>query len=175
MLALFLALLAPADAADRLVLKTSLGRVVIKMDAEKAPITVENVTRYARAGFYDGTVFHRVIAGFVIQGGGITADGVEKPVGPPIRNEASNRLSNVRGTVAMARTADPDSADSQFYVNLADNSRLDWQSDTPAGAGYCVFGKVIAGMRVVDRISKVPTSYGDQPLTPVVIESAAVR
>ncbi len=167
---------------------TNLGTFVVELEPEKAPKTVENFLRYVRDGFYDGTVFHRVIPGFVVQGGGFTADLVQKPTRAPIPNEAANGLSNVRGTIAMARTSDPDSATAQFYINLRDNTALNRRDGTPAGAGYCVFGRVVEGMDVVDAIGRVPTHtaaakdprsgrrYGmrDVPVKPVIIEKAEV-
>jgi len=148
-----------APAADarhpRVVMETSLGRIVIELDAEKAPKTVENFLRYVDAGFYDGTVFHRVISNFMIQGGGFTADLAQKRTRPPIQNEAKNGLKNKRGTIAMARMREPHSATAQFFINVVDNSRLDYPSFD--GWGYCVFGKVVEGMEVVDKIRKTPT------------------
>ena len=179
----------PADAAKpRVRFTTNLGTFVVELEPAKAPKTVENFLRYVRDGFYDGTVFHRVVPGFVVQGGGFTADLVQKPTRAPIPNEAGNGLSNVRGTLAMARTSDPDSATAQFYINLRDNTALDRRDGTPAGAGYCVFGRVVEGMDVVDAIGRVPTHtaavkdprsgrrYGmrDVPAKPVVIEKAEI-
>ncbi len=157
---------------------TSLGPVEITLDDHKAPRSVENFLNYVKSGFYDGTIFHRVIAGFVVQGGGFTADLVEKPTGPAIPNEATNGLSNVTGTIAMAREEAPDSARSEFYFNVADNTRLDFKSPTTRGAGYAVFGKVTRGMDVVLRISRVATGsskdMSDVPLTPVVLKKAVI-
>ncbi len=158
----------------RVQVDTSLGSFVLELDAEKAPKTVENFLSYVREGFYDGTVFHRVIDGFMIQGGGFTADLQRKPTRPPILNEADNGLRNSRGTIAMARTMEPHSATAQFFINVADNDFLDHRDKTPRGWGYAVFGKVVKGMNVIDKIRKVQTGPGgvfpkDVPQTPVVI------
>lgn len=154
------------------------GNIVIKMDADKAPITVKNVKEYAESGFYDGTIFHRVIGTFVAQGGGFTTDMDQKETKAPIKNEASNGLSNVKGSVAMARTQVVDSATSQFYINLKDNSMLDHQDDSAQGFGYCVFGTVTEGMDVVEAIAKVETTnvgyFQDVPAVPVIITKATV-
>jgi peptidyl-prolyl cis-trans isomerase A (cyclophilin A) len=154
--------------------RTSLGTITIALNQEKAPITVANFLKYVRAGHYDGTVFHRVIPNFMIQGGGYTPELEERPTMPPIHNEARNGLRNSRGTIAMARTSDPDSATSQFFINLKDNHSLDF--GIGPGAGYAVFGQVIEGMDVVDRIAAVPTTTrGAQrnvPQVPVVITRA---
>jgi peptidyl-prolyl cis-trans isomerase A (cyclophilin A) len=153
--------------------RTSLGTITIALDAEKAPVSVENFLRYVRSGHYDGTVFHRVIPGFMIQGGGFTPELEEKPTRPAIRNEARNGLRNSRGAVAMARTNDANSATSQFFVNLRDNHRLDFGI---SGAGYAVFGQVVEGMDVVDRIAMVPTTsrgpHENVPQVGVVIRRA---
>jgi len=147
--------------------KTTLGTITIALNQEKAPITVANFLKYVRAGHYDGTVFHRVMPNFMIQGGGYTPELEERPTMPPIRNEARNGLRNSRGTVAMARTNDPDSATSQFFINLKDNHALDF--GIGPGAGYAVFGEVVDGMDVVDRIAAVPTSSrGAHPHVPQV-------
>jgi cyclophilin family peptidyl-prolyl cis-trans isomerase len=135
--------------------RTALGTITIALDAEKAPLSVRNFLKYVRSGHYEGTVFHRVMPGFMIQGGGFTPELEEKPTQGTIRNEAKNGLRNSRGAVAMARTNDPDSADAQFFINLRDNHRLDYGI---GGAGYAVFGQVIEGMEVVDRIALVPTT-----------------
>ena len=148
-----------AEAANPLVtIKTSKGDIKIELFADKAPLTVQNFLAYVDAKFYDGTIFHRVIKGFMIQGGGLTAGFVEKPQKPPIRNEAANRLKNLRGTLAMARTPDPHSATSQFFINHVDNPSLNHRDNTVDGFGYCVFGKVVAGLDVVDAIAAVPTA-----------------
>jgi cyclophilin family peptidyl-prolyl cis-trans isomerase len=156
----------------RVRVQTTQGAFVLRLDAERAPLTVRNFVDYVRAGHYEGTIFHRVIDGFVIQGGGYTAGLAEKPTRAAIPNEAGNGLSNVRGTIAMARTGDPHSATSQFYVNLVDNTKLDPNAQR---WGYCVFGAVVEGMEVVDRIAKLPTGPrgelpGDVPESDVVVE-----
>jgi peptidyl-prolyl cis-trans isomerase A (cyclophilin A) len=135
--------------------RTAFGTITVALNPEKAPITVRNFLKYVRSGFYEGTVFHRVIPGFMIQGGGFTPALEEKPTEGPIRNEAKNGLRNSRGTIAMARKNDPDSADAQFFINLRDNHRLDWGI---GGAGYAVFGQVIEGMDVADKVAAVPTA-----------------
>lgn len=160
----------------RVAFETTQGRFVVELDAARAPRTVENFLGYVESGFFDGTIFHRVIPGFMVQGGGFTADMNRKPTRAPVENEAANGLSNQRGTVAMARTSDPDSATAQFFINTVDNSRnLD---PAPGNAGYTVFGKVIEGMEVVDSISSVRTGrkkmMPDVPVEPVVIEKASV-
>jgi len=175
----FAAMAAPAAAANpRVLLETTKGKIVIELDAEKAPKTVKNFLDYVKAGFYNGTIFHRVIPGFMIQGGGFTADMTEKPTRPPIQNEADNGLKNERGTIAMARTPDPNSASSQFFINVAENKSLNHQSKTPQGWGYAVFGKVVEGMDVADAIVKVPTTtkgpYGDVPVQPIVLQKASI-
>jgi peptidyl-prolyl cis-trans isomerase B (cyclophilin B) len=155
-------------------LTTNYGDIVIELDADKAPLTTANFLKYVEQGFYDGTIFHRVIAGFMIQGGGFTADMKKKQTNPPIKNEANNGLKNKRGTIAMARTNDPDSATAQFFINLVDNGFLDYVSDNKPG--YAVFGKVTEGMDIVDKIAAVKTGSAagmkDVPTHPVVIESA---
>ena len=169
-----------AYAADPQVeLKTSAGTIVVELFVDKAPKTVENFMQYAREGFYDGTLFHRVIPGFMIQGGGFTPEFKQKPTRAQIRNEANNGLKNTVGTLAMARTSDPHSATAQFFINVADNAMLDFRFPTDDGYGYCVFGKVVKGMDVVNRIVKVATGPGpgphrDVPVKPVIIESARV-
>lgn len=143
-------------AAPRLILETSMGEIKVELYSEQAPKTVANFLSYARSGFYDGTVFHRVIPGFVVQGGGYDAKLAERPPAAAIENESMNGLHNVRGSLAMARTADPHSANSQFFINVQDNLRLD--ANTEVGRwGYTVFGKVVSGMEIVDKISEVPT------------------
>lgn len=175
--ALTLMLALPA-AAQQVRLQTSEGDIVVELDRDKAPRTVDNFLQYVRAGHYDGTVFHRVIDGFMIQGGGMKADMSEKPTRAPIPLESRNGLSNVRGTVAMARTAVPDSATAQFFINVADNAFLD-QPRARDGNGYAVFGKVVAGMDVVDRIRTVPTAnrgmHSNVPVQPVTIKRASVE
>ncbi len=159
-------------------LHTSHGIITLELDAAKAPNTVANFERYAREGFYDSTIFHRVIDGFMIQGGGLTANMVNKPTHEPIKNEADNGLKNDRGTIAMARTGDPHSATAQFFINVADNGFLNHRAPTQDGWGYCVFGKVVEGMDVVDRIKGVATSnagfHQDVPAEPVVIEKVEI-
>lgn len=156
-----------------LVMETSQGSVKLELFRDRAPLSVENFLSYVRAGFYDGTIFHRVIRGFMIQGGGFDAEFREKDTRPPIRNEADNGLENRRGTLAMARTSDPDSATSQFFINQVDNPALNRPS--PDGHGYAVFGRVVEGMDVVDRIARVRTGYRrglrDVPLERVDIKS----
>ena len=155
-----------------------MGAITLALDDEKAPATVANFIQYAKDGHYDGTVFHRVIAGFMVQGGGFTTEMVQKPTREPVRNEAMNGLKNLRGTIAMARTMVVDSATSQFFINLVDNDFLDFRSPTPQGFGYAVFGKVTSGMDVVDAIAKVKTGcvgpHQDVPLKPVVIKKVTV-
>lgn len=168
-----------ALAAPTVEMQTSHGRIVIELNAEKAPKTVENFVKYVNQGFYNDTIFHRVIDGFMIQGGGMTKDMKEKPTSGKIRNEANNGLKNKRGTIVMARTPDPHSASSQFFINLVDNTFLDFTSEqSPQTWGYAVFGQVIEGMDVVDRIAKVKTgnSGGHQnvPVEPVVIKSVTI-
>lgn len=157
---------------------TSLGVIELALDPEHAPITVKNFLEYANSGFYDGTIFHRVIPGFMIQGGGMEPGMKEKPNGDPIENEANNGLRNVAGSIAMARTNDPHSATSQFFINLVNNDFLDHRSKSPAGWGYAVFGKVTSGMSVVEKIGAVSTGnvgpYGDVPEDDVVIEKVEV-
>jgi len=166
------------DKHPKVRLETGKGTILIELYPKKAPQTVENFLQYVRDGFYDGTIFHRVIPGFMIQGGGFDAEMNEKPTRAPIRNEADNGLSNTTGTIAMARTPNPDSATSQFFINVADNTFLDYRSPTPDGYGYAVFGKVIEGMDVVNSIVSVPTGnhgmHQDVPQTPIVIERATV-
>lgn len=155
-----------------------MGTITVTLDAEKAPETVANFVEYAREGFYDGTIFHRIIDGFMIQGGGFTKEMNQKETRAPIRNEAMNGLKNVRGTIAMARTMVVDSATSQFFINLVDNGFLDFTSPTPQGFGYAVFGAVIDGLDVVDAIAKVKTGFAgphqNVPETPVVIRKVTI-
>ncbi|MBN1269381.1 MAG: peptidyl-prolyl cis-trans isomerase [Kiritimatiellae bacterium] len=156
-----------------LVMKTSKGDMRIELLRDKAPVTVENFLKYVDDGFYKGTIFHRVIPGFMIQGGGFTPAGAEKPTRPPIKNEAGNGVKNKRGTLAMARTSVIDSATSQFFINVVDNAFLDHKDETPRGFGYCAFGRVIDGMDAVDAIRAVPTGqrgpHGDWPVETVEI------
>jgi cyclophilin family peptidyl-prolyl cis-trans isomerase len=165
-------------ANPRVVMETTKGTFVIELFPEEAPKTVENFLAYVKSGFYDDTIFHRVIPGFVVQGGGFTADMNRKPTRSPIANEADNGLRNERGTLSMARTNDPNSATSQFFINLVDNRSLDHR-DKGAGWGYAVFAKVVEGMDVVDAVAKVPTGrvkgFADVPTEPVVVTSAHVQ
>lgn len=166
----------------KVVMKTTDGDIVIELYAEKSPLTVKNFLEYVDAGYYDGTIFHRVISNFMIQGGGFTTDMQEKPTRDPIVNESSNKLHNTRGTLAMARTSDPNSATAQFFINQRSNLRLDW---APGKEGYTVFGEVVEGMQVVDIIAltetaaaSVETSRGaavfqDVPVKPVVVLSVS--
>lgn len=163
------------ESAPIVVMETSEGTVKIELWADKAPGTVSNFLRYVDDGFFDGTIFHRVISNFMIQGGGLTPDMKQKKTRDPIKNEASPELRNERGTLAMARTSLVNSATTQFFINVVDNPFLDQKNKTPSGFGYAVFGKIIEGMEVVDRIKDVKTiSYGpheDVPATPVLITS----
>jgi peptidyl-prolyl cis-trans isomerase A (cyclophilin A) len=167
----------PAPAKNPVVImETSQGTVEMEIFADKAPISAKNFLDYVDAGFYNGTVFHRVIPGFMIQGGGFTPDLAQKPTRGPIKNEAGNGLTNDEGTLAMARTSVVDSATAQFFINVKDNAFLNHSSDSDQGYGYAVFGKVVNGMDVVKKIEIVPTSYGsngmgDVPVTPVIIKS----
>ena len=160
------------------ILETTMGTITLALNEEKAPETVKNFAQYAKDGHYDGTIFHRVIDGFMIQGGGFTKDMNQKPTGEPVRNEAMNGLKNRRGTIAMARTMVVDSATSQFFINLVDNDFLDFQSPTPQGFGYAVFGQVIDGMEVVDKIAKVRTGFSgphqNVPEDPILIKKVTV-
>ena len=160
-------------------LNTNKGTIVLELDAEKAPETVANFMQYAKDEFYNGTIFHRVIDGFMIQGGGMEPGMKEKPTRDNIKNEAENGLSNDRGTIAMARTPDPHSASSQFFINLKDNSFLNFTSADAQGFGYCVFGKVVEGMDVVDEIKNVATGssggHQDVPVEDVIIESVEIE
>ena len=159
-------------------METSMGTITLELDDAKAPETVANFVQYAKDGHYDGTIFHRVIDGFMIQGGGFTKDMNQKTTREPIRNEAMNGLKNLRGTIAMARTMVVDSATSQFFINLVDNSFLDFQNPTPQGFGYAVFGRVTDGMDVVDQIAKVKTGFSgphqNVPDEAIVIKKVAV-
>ena len=159
-------------------IETSMGSITVELDDEKAPITVKNFLDYAASGHYDGTIFHRVIDGFMIQGGGFTKAMDQKPTKAPIKNEAANGLTNKRGTIAMARTMVVDSATSQFFINLVDNDFLNFRAPTPQYYGYAVFGKVTDGMDVVDRIAKVKTGFAgphqNVPEEPIVIKKVHV-
>jgi cyclophilin family peptidyl-prolyl cis-trans isomerase len=169
-------LLAPLATADDavtnplVVINTSEGDITLQLNAEKSPVSVENFLGYVDSGYYNGTIFHRVISNFMIQGGGFLPDMSQKETGEPIVNESKNRVHNVRGTIAMARTNDPDSATSQFFINQRSNLQLDW---APGREGYTVFGEVIEGMEIVDFIASAPTGkagpYGDVPLEPIMI------
>jgi cyclophilin family peptidyl-prolyl cis-trans isomerase len=165
---------AQAWAQPTVQINTNLGAIQVELNSEKAPKTVANFLEYVKSGHYSGTTFHRVINGFMIQGGGMTKDMVEKPTRAPIKNEADNGLKNEIGTIAMARTPDPHSATSQFFINVADNKFLDHTSKDERGWGYAVFGKVTKGMDVVEKIAKTPTWPGDVPTQPVIIESVVV-
>ena len=171
----------PAWAERSLVLiklETSMGDITVELNKEKAPVTVENFLAYVNNGTYDGTIFHRVINGFMIQGGGMDKDMQSKPTNAPIQNEADNGLDNEPYSLAMARTNDPHSATSQFFINVADNKFLNHKNKTPQGWGYAVFGKVVEGQDVVDKIKAVTTTtvgfYQDVPKEPVVITKASV-
>lgn len=159
-------------------LHTNKGDIKLELDHEKAPKTAANFEQYAKEGFYEGTIFHRVISNFMVQGGGMTEDMQPKKTRAPIENEADNGLSNKEGTVAMARTGDPHSATAQFFINVQDNNFLDHRSKNVQGWGYCVFGKVVDGMDVVNEIKKVPTGnkagHQDVPVEPIVIERVTV-
>ena len=165
----------PAPGNPVVVIETSAGTITAELYKDRAPVSVENFLRYARDGHYAGTIWHRVVVGYVIQGGGYTPTMAEKPTRPPIQNEATNGLSNQRGTLAMARTRQARSATSQFYINLADNPGLDHRGFSPDDFGYAVFGRVLEGMDVVDRIGKVTTASREGmenvPVTPVLIKA----
>jgi peptidyl-prolyl cis-trans isomerase A (cyclophilin A) len=168
----------PAWAQQKVKLATSQGDIVVELDRDKAPKTVDNFLQYVKAGHYDGTIFHRVIENFMIQGGGMKPDMSEKPTRAPIPLESRSGLSNVRGTLAMARTMDPNSATAQFFINVKDNAFLD-QANARDGNGYAVFGKVVSGMDVVDKIKAVPTGdkggHQNVPTTPVTIKKASLE
>jgi peptidyl-prolyl cis-trans isomerase A (cyclophilin A) len=167
-----------APATDKMIyatMSTSMGDIVLELNREKAPLSVDNFVEYARSGHYDGTVFHRVIPGFMVQGGGFTSDMTQKPTRPPIKNEWKNGLKNSRGTLAMARTSVIDSATSQFFINVVDNAALDMPRD---GAAYAVFGRVVSGMDVADKIVAVPTTrtgpHANVPATPITITGVKI-
>jgi peptidyl-prolyl cis-trans isomerase B (cyclophilin B) len=157
---------------------TGKGQITLELYNDKAPATVANFVSYARDGFYDGTIFHRVIPGFMVQGGGFTAEMKQKSTGAQIKNEANNGLKNDAGSIAMARTSDPHSATAQFFINVKDNDFLNFTSETPPGWGYAVFGKVTDGMDVVNSIVRVPTGnngpHQDVPIEPLVIEKMTI-
>jgi len=161
------------------IIETSLGNITVELNQEKAPKTVANFLEYVKTGYFKGTIFHRVIKGFMIQGGGLSADMKNKPTQPPIENEAANGLKNTRGTIAMARTAEIHSATSQFFINTVDNSFLDHRSTSPDKFGYCVFGKVTSGMDVVDKIEAAQTEtkgmYQNVPTKTVLITDARLK
>ncbi|QSX38464.1 peptidylprolyl isomerase [Shewanella sedimentimangrovi] len=160
-------------------LHTNFGDIQLELNHEQAPLTAANFERYASEGFYDGTIFHRVIDGFMIQGGGFTEDMNQKRTNEPVKNEANNGLSNLSGTIAMARTSDPHSATAQFFINVNDNTFLDFKSESMQGWGYCVFGKVVGGMDVVTKIKSVNTGnrgmHQDVPLDAVIIEKVSIQ
>jgi len=181
-LAMAAAAAAPSTAGHtnpRVLLETSKGKIVVELYPAKAPKTVANFLEYVKSHQFDGTIFHRVIPGFMIQGGGFTANMQQKPTRDPIANEADNGLKNERGTLAMARTNDPNSASAQFFINLVNNRPLDFTAKTPGGWGYAVFGKVVEGMDVVDKIASVPTGtsgpYSDVPREAITIVKATVE
>ena len=160
-------------------IQTNMGNIEVELNSDKAPNSVKNFLQYVNSNFYDGTIFHRVIKGFMVQGGGFTKDMNQKKTLSPIAIESNNGLKNERGTIAMARTSDPNSATSQFFINTKDNSFLNYSAPTPQGYGYAVFGKVIKGMDVVDKIENVKTSsqnyMGDVPVTQVIIEKVVLK
>lgn len=162
-----------------IIFQTNLGDIKIETFTDKAPLTVKNFIDYCQSGFYTNTIFHRVINGFMIQGGGFEPGMKQKATGEAVRNEADNGLKNTRGTLAMARTSDPHSATAQFFINVADNDFLNYQSATPQGFGYCVFGKVVSGMDIVDKIKEVKTGqqgmHADVPCEDVIINQVIVQ
>ena len=168
------AALEPAPGNPVAVISTSMGEITVELFKDRAPVSVENFLRYADEGFYADTIFHRVVKGFVIQGGGYLQGMVEKPTREPIQNEATNGLKNLRGTLAMARTQTLRSATSQFYINVANNSALDHRGYTPSDFGYAVFGRVLSGMEVADRIAEVATK-AENPIEPVTIKGVTVK
>jgi cyclophilin family peptidyl-prolyl cis-trans isomerase len=162
----------------RVKFETSMGDVTVELFEAECPATTKNFKEYVESGFYDGTIFHRVIPGFVVQGGGMMPGLKEKDARDPISNEAAKAPSNARGTLAMARTSDPDSATSQFYINLSDNKALDYAGGGPRGAGYCAFGKVVEGMEAVDKMAAAPTGrrppHADVPREDIVLKKATL-
>jgi len=168
-----------ADSLPRVKLQTNMGDIIIELSSDKAPNSVNNFLSYVKSGFYNGTIFHRVISNFMIQGGGFSQDYKKKDTNAPVKNEADNGLSNKRGTIAMARTSDPHSATAQFFINVVDNPFLNFRSKTSQGWGYTVFGKVIQGMDVADKMRNTPTGAGgpfrqDVPKTTIIIEKASI-
>lgn len=157
------------------VIETSTGNITVELYRDKAPVSVDNFLAYVKSGFYSGTIFHRVIKGFMIQGGGLTADMNRKETKAPITNEAANGVSNARGTIAMARTGEVNSATSQFFINTADNKFLNYKSQEPKDFGYAVFGRVIDGMDVVDKIEGTKTGQGDVPVQTITIKAVRVK
>jgi peptidyl-prolyl cis-trans isomerase B (cyclophilin B) len=162
----------------RVKFETSMGGITIELFEAECPITAKNFLAYVKSGFYDGTIFHRVIPGFVVQGGGMMPGLKEKDTLDPIANEAAKAPHNARGTLAMARTSDPDSATSQFYINLSDNRALDYAGGGPSGAGYCAFGKVVEGMEIVDKMAAAPTGrrppHADVPREDILLKKATL-
>lgn len=160
-------------------LQTNYGDIVLSLDTENTPITAQNFLNYAKNGFYDGTIFHRIINGFMIQGGGFDQEMQQKKTNPPIKNEASKQLGNQKGTIAMARTSDPHSATAQFFINVADNDFLNFTAPSGNGFGYCVFGQVIQGMDIVDKIKVVKTTtrngHQNVPVDPVIIQKVIIE
>ena len=165
-------------AMTRVLMKTLFGDITLELDGEKAPASVANFVEYAQSGYYDGTIFHRVINNFMIQGGGFDTDMQQKPTNAPIQNEANNGLKNNRGSVAMARTMDPHSATAQFFINVSDNDFLNFSGENMQGWGYAVFGQVVDGEDVLDKIRGVPTGsqagHQDVPTDPIVVESVTI-
>ena len=162
------------ETKNMILMKTTKGNIKIELDAAKAPKTVANFLKYVESGHYTDTIFHRVISNFMIQGGGMTANMAQKKAPYTVENEANNGLKNVRGSIAMARTSDPHSGGAQFFINVVDNGFLDFKSPTAQGWGYCVFGKVVEGMDVVDAIRAVPTAPGDVPKETITITEVSV-
>ncbi len=167
-----------STASPKVKLQTTLGDIIIQLNSEKAPLSTQNFLTYVKEGFYDGTIFHRIIPGFMAQGGGFTEDFSQKQTHAPIKNEADNGLKNDRGSIAMARTPDPDSATAQFFINYKNNDFLNYSAPTANGWGYAVFGQVIEGMDVVDSMADVPTGnrsgHQDVPKTAIIIEKALI-
>jgi cyclophilin family peptidyl-prolyl cis-trans isomerase len=166
--------LEPAPGNPVVVISTTMGDITVELFKDRAPVSVENFLAYVADGFYPGTIFHRVVRNFVVQGGGYTADMTEKPTRPPVQNEATNGLKNTRGTIAMARTQVVRSSTTQFYFNVVNNTALDHRGYAPADFGYAVFGRVLSGMEVVDKIAEVPTK-SENPVTPITITAVTVK